>query len=286
MVSYAFVSEWRRFVKEPTRHDIVKEVNNQTLMCQHDKFMYPMSILSEVQAFSDDSDEIKVCLITPGEWNFIRKNFHCDQEIKAEVISFDKTDNIIYEPETCSVCADNWLSEVIKKQYEYSDAYIYIKKREKGETVESDDEEESMKEKEPVIVTGKREVKKMDPDAWMAGVSNNSTRRSQRPRNSKGEKSYKVSSTTTIKELKSKICQDFKALLSDQHLFHNGYELSDLQKTLSEYRIPVRAKIYLEIDTADNGSAEEPASAVETGFLGTLLISGNAFGDTRSPVQN
>lgn len=55
-----------------------------------------------------------------------------------------------------------------------------------------------------VIVTGKRETKPVNPDAWMSGFSA-SVRRSARPRTSKGEKTYKVSASLTIKELKSKV---------------------------------------------------------------------------------
>jgi len=116
--------------------------------------------------------------------------------------------------------------------------------------------------------------------------SGNSVRRSQRPRNSKGEKTYKVSATTTVKELKSKICSDFKALLSDQHLYYGSKELDNLGKKLEDYNIPAGAKLYLEIDTAENGSIDEPMSTVETGFQGTLLQGGSAFSDTRSPLQH
>jgi len=280
------VSSWRKFVKEPGRFDVVTEINNQALMCKHDKFMYPVMFMSEFLEYPDDSDEM-VRLITPEEWKYIQENFQCDREIKLKVITLEKKDNIMYEPDLCNECAAEWVEGKFRKQFEYEDSLIYVVKREKGETIESD-EEDTPKEKEPVIVSGKREVKKVDPDAWMSGcasANNSSIRRSQRPRNSKGEKSYKVSSSTTIKELKSKLCQDFKALLSDQHLYHQGVELIDLKKSLGDYRIPVKAKLYLEIDTAENGSTEEPMSTVETGFQGTLLIGGNAFGD-RSPVQN
>ncbi|ODM99523.1 Ubiquitin carboxyl-terminal hydrolase 48, partial [Orchesella cincta] len=280
IVSTNFVQEWKRFIKDPSRHRPVVNINNRTLICEHEKFMYPMMFVSEFLKCNEEADEM-VLLITPEEWLFMEENFECDQEIKVNVLNLDKKDNLEYRPDICNTCAESWLEGAFRRQFQYQDAPIYVIRREKGETFESEDEDAP---KTTNIVSGKREVKPVNPDAWMQGFAgSNSVRRSQRPRNAKGEKTYKVSATTTIKELKSKICTDFKTLLSDQHLYYGSNELDNLSKKLQDYDIPAGAKLYLEIDTAENGSMDEPMSTVETGFQGTLLQGGSAFGDTRSP---
>lgn len=46
----------------------------------------------------------------------------------------------------CDVCAEEWLYGAINKQFNYQDSPLYVIKKEKGEVVESEDEEPSNKE--------------------------------------------------------------------------------------------------------------------------------------------
>lgn len=41
---------------------------------------------------------IRVSLVTPDEWKFIKDNFKCDIEIKVKVVSLSQHDNLSYSP--------------------------------------------------------------------------------------------------------------------------------------------------------------------------------------------
>lgn len=50
---------------------------------------------------------------------------------------------ILCAVETCIECAESWLKAELSKRYSYQEGHIYVVRRDKGENLDSDDEEPS-----------------------------------------------------------------------------------------------------------------------------------------------
>ena len=89
----------------------------------------------------------------------------------------------------------------------------------------------------------------------------------------KGERSVRVDSSMTLKDLKVSLLRMFNVAPFDQNLYLNGLLLDDSSKTLAELEILPQSVIYLRADepTASNGEAFDDGG-VETGFQGTGLL--------------
>lgn len=44
--------------RDPSRVEVVQNINNKTLICQHERFMYPLKFVSEFLNSADESDEM------------------------------------------------------------------------------------------------------------------------------------------------------------------------------------------------------------------------------------
>ncbi|XP_021949612.1 ubiquitin carboxyl-terminal hydrolase 48 [Folsomia candida] len=292
LVSQQFITRWKKFIRDPIKYDPVENINNQTLLCSHNKFMYPLhNFLPEV-VLEEKPEETLLCLVYPTEWNTMLGLFSVDTTIKAEI--FDQ-ENIQYDPEICNACATDWWVGVHRQKFNYTNQLIHIVRRDKDKLEEPQTDCDDLFIPVSSSTSTKRARTTRDPMGWTtpiwrasnttsinskepttANSSNHGVRRSARKR---GEKSYKVSSTTTLKELKVMIIKDFCAFPSDQHLFYEGQPIGDdmISSTLGELQITADSTLYLEVDTASKHQEDDPVSpSVETGFRGTLLMGGTS----------
>ncbi len=71
-------------------------------------------------------------------------------KIEKVLLLFERNENfllfVVMTLDICDVCAEEWLYGAINKQFNYQDSPLYVIKKEKGEVVESEDEEPSNKE--------------------------------------------------------------------------------------------------------------------------------------------
>jgi hypothetical protein len=277
IVPAAFVQEWRQFIKDPTKSNYPM-IQIESLLCDHQQLKYPVHIMTQLVE-NGVLEESRITLLTEREWNYLKDHISADQELKVVLrdpkgVSEDPDeDNIDYKCPLCPQCSVEWWSAQMLKVYIYENGNILIEKRE--DVGDSSPQDPQDCEDESWQTNGKRE--KREP-----------VRRSKRTRMSKNVKKYtNINSNMRVRDFqKAHLFKDFKAILSDQHLYFKGKELTEKEKglTFRELEIQSNTTLVLTVDPPNSSNGDlrddemevdtkQPAT-VENGFRGTVLHGG------------
>lgn len=290
-----FVQQWRYFIRNPTKFDVVSSVNNDALLCPHGKLSCdPISAFHDVISDPEDSE---IVLLWPSEWDYISKNFIIDTVISISVMNNIKATN-----NTTDVNGDF----IVIAEYALTDTGAEGVAKEDGKLVTANisstvQEAFDMKLCPDVCkecIIGKRlerelslrkytdkviYIKKVIPVDKAEWVKENSARENTNTRKRKrtttrGEKAVTVSSNWTLKQLKKQIMQLHSIPPFDQNLWVDGRKLEDDQATLESLAVLPESTLVVIADEPDESALEllpvvpEKACMTEAGFKGTSLI--------------
>ncbi|KAK3608096.1 hypothetical protein CHS0354_004752 [Potamilus streckersoni] len=273
LVNSDFVDSWRRFVRDTGNKELVTDVLNYTLICEHAKFLYPPD--PDGRLAIDD----RVVYLYAGEWQVLQSFFSVDVEISLLMLKDEAgVEKVICHPEACEECVTNRLEQEERNKFHYKDAIIYIRKVAKGSEIaslgddsvsEDPDFQQSRKRKDSFDSTD-------GPPDKISKLDTAEIRKSQRRRKVRGEKELKVSSNQTLKDLKIQVMKLFSVPPFDQNLSLNGTPLVENSETLSSLRIMPGSIIMLKADepVEDPMLLEDMYAASdhqESGFKGTSL---------------
>lgn len=301
IVSPYFVTEWRKFIRRPTKTSPVSSVNNNILLCPHGGFMYTYESM-----LAADADH--VAILWPEEWEVIRTHFHVDQPIciLRENDELRLGSKVIYhtQPELCEECREGFMFQKQRDMREYTQATVYVRKvfnnkralkdepSSLGVNTSEGEEEKTIKldgDKDPDFDQLESAAKKMrveegcSASAGGAAVptefpvpSDKAIRRSTRHHKLRGEKALIVSANQTLKELKIQIMHAFSVAPFDQNLFIDGRSLTDDSASLGSLGVIPDSIICLKADEpiADYAAMDDAYQVClpEEGFKGTGLL--------------
>ena len=279
VVNSIFVFAWKQFIKEPSKMTAISEVNNKSLLCEHDMFLYPPENDSVLK--SDD----RVTYLWPKEWSVIQKYYTVDAEIVLISIPGEEKRETLIVPKVCDECLISRLNEEENEIYDYRDVKVYVRKTENKMKTNQDADDSKYYDPDftkylyPCSAEKKRKSLsdlQTEPPGKIAKTTENATiiRKSQRHRKQRGEKELIVSSHHTLKDLKLQIMKEYSVPPFDQNLTISGIALSDNEATLKDLRIPPGAVIDLVADEPQEDAAflEEASQVAEAGFKGTNLL--------------
>ena len=273
IVSTLFVNSWRQFIKDPVKHEPVREILNCSLLCQHGGFLFPPAdIPPDLSHHLED-----VVYIWPAEWQIIRQCFAVDEEIC--VVKYEDEDTvvkIVTMPEICYSCLEDRKVQKEKAKYEYKDALIYIRKVPKDHKFQDANESKDNRDDPDFNEASARSADDEPPEKFVKS-EDGSRRKSQRHRKVRGEKEVKVSSTHTLKDLKLEIMKMFSVPPFDQNLSLSGELLKRDDSSLGTLKISPGCVIVLQADEpVEDPSALQDliqaSSGPESGFKGTGLL--------------
>lgn len=288
-----FVQQWRSFIRNPTKYDIVSSVFNDALLCPHQKLSCdPISSFRDVVLEPAGNEMV---LLWPSEWDYISNNFNIDTVIS--IANSVKPTN-----DTPHVNGDsNVPAELVP-----NDAGVEGAGEENGKLVTANI---SSTQQEPVdlkicpdickeCTLGRQLEKELnlrkftdkviyvkkvipaDKTEWMKenSAARNRNGRKRKRATTRGEKTVTVSSSWTLKQLKIQIMQLHSIPPFDQNLWIDGRKLEGDQATLESLAVLPESTLVVIADEPDESALEllpvvpEKACLTEEGFKGTSLL--------------
>uniref|UniRef100_UPI00358DF83B ubiquitin carboxyl-terminal hydrolase 48 isoform X3 n=1 Tax=Myxine glutinosa TaxID=7769 RepID=UPI00358DF83B len=286
VVTCSFLDEWRKFVSHPERERQILSVENKSLLCAHQKLIIGLHSLPP----SNTAKEFCLCngqhteLPFQKEWEVLSSLFDVDCTIS---ISRNKSnEEICYtmQPEECEECCrrrENF-NQKQRKVLDYTQAMVYVRKIEGTQKVMEvvpelhqssseceEDKDDKPEEKDPDFCSANG-VKRKRP----VGQSENPStiRRSSRHRRLRGDKSFLVSSSQSLKEFKIQIMNVFSVAPFDQNLFMEDRPLTDDSALLGSLGVVPGSVILLQADETVMDEEQVELCIPEEGFKGTGLL--------------
>uniref|UniRef100_A0A8C4QRT1 Ubiquitin-like domain-containing protein n=1 Tax=Eptatretus burgeri TaxID=7764 RepID=A0A8C4QRT1_EPTBU len=277
VVTCSFLDEWRKFVSHPERERHVLSVENKSLLCEHQKLIVGLDSIPP-------NKTAKLALVLPQQWKVLSSLFDVDCTIS---ISRNKSnEEICYtmQPEECEECCRRGESFIHKqrKVLDYTQAMVYVRKIEGTQKVMEivpelhqssseceEDKDDKPEEKDPDFRSANG-VKRKRP----VGQSENPStiRRSSRHRRLRGDKSFLVSSSQSLKEFKIQIMNVFSVAPFDQNLFMEDRSLTDDSALLGSLGVVPGSIILLQADETVMDEEQVELCIPEEGFKGTGLL--------------
>ncbi|ESO85194.1 hypothetical protein LOTGIDRAFT_130809 [Lottia gigantea] len=266
IVSKIFTTEWRKYIKDNGRTLPITCINNQILLCEHNKFLYSAQELYH---------QSNVVLLYPNEWKILCSYMSCDVDINIIRYKEDSDTNLttITIPGVCETCQQVRLQAEKDEKYNFRNTVIYVYKEVVTQGQVSVDnlsintlangtgtQDKNLNEVDDNNIEPPDKMQKIDPDEI-------SRRKSQRRRKVRGEKEINVSSSMTLKELKIKIMNIFSVPPFDQTLILDGEILNDNTATLQQLKIYPACNILVKVD-----EPSEDHSVIEDILTGLYII--------------
>jgi len=278
LIPRSFVYSWRSFARNPSSHDEVLTIGNETLLCKCGGLMYPPKLDLE-----SDYESV-VYMVSEEEWRELSRLFEVDREI--EVLRHrEGPDLLTSEPKVCESCVRERVRQEEEQKLTYSNEPVYVRRlmgaempppnlledpdfmtssesnQQEAAGVESTSGSSSSSASVTSSATANQNGEPMTKRQKVNSnkVHNNTIpseliRRSNRRQKVRGEKEFFVNSDMLLRDFKVKIMEVFKIPPFDQNLSVEGRYLTDTKQTLGQLRVLPKSLIYLRADEpAANG---------------------------------
>ena len=119
LLSSNFVSAWRAFIKgrlagKAGYEEPITDVNNATLLCEHEGLLHPPNIAWEVEP------NPSVVMITEEEFAIVKSIFHVDVEILVDRVGMVLTST----PATCDICSEARRQEAEQDRLRFASSHL------------------------------------------------------------------------------------------------------------------------------------------------------------------
>ncbi|KAF9358109.1 hypothetical protein BGX26_002477 [Mortierella sp. AD094] len=276
-----FMKKWLDFVKRPTVNVRPTTIDNSSLLCKHDRFIFDLDNVIDME---NDND---LFVINEEEWAILQAMYGGGPRVlikKIETIQTDDENASIQfithsDPNLCSACR-------IERILDFSSTTLVIRVYTPGKATDEDGDtvgEQTSTESPEVVPKVPPSNKSSKTKRKQAPVPKGEfgARRSKRVKAIK--RSYKeikvpVSKYDTVMDLKLKIMQKTEIVPLYQKLVHEKVELENNDSTIADLEIPPNAILDLiafdqSADDLDLSSLQDVVSTPgdEGGFGGTGL---------------
>lgn len=276
IVSYDFVNEWRKFIKDSLNRDRISICANKSLICCH-------GLLTVQHTLYNEQESKSYVYLTPAEWHTLKGFYGYDVEISVlRVFDEQNSAKFFTNPQVCSICSAARQEELNEMLHTFHNATIYV--RLLSNDVETDaaingfmnEKKRSASEEPEYEHANSSKKQKLDVNAKASDTSG--LRRSGRMRKTRSDKSVQISSTDTLKDLKVKLMGMYSVAPFDQHVFLNGNELVKGDELLTTLNVMPGCMITLKSDSTPYDGDDAVVGDVgteattEAGFKGTSLL--------------
>ncbi|KDR73501.1 hypothetical protein GALMADRAFT_72029 [Galerina marginata CBS 339.88] len=246
VVPSQFIRNWRRWVNNPSDHPRPTAVDNKPFFCEHDLLIFDPNCFNDLDS--------SITIIERDNWDILQSIYNCGPLI---ALTRESDQGGVKYGHNILVCEGCRMKR--KTEWETADIIIHLCGPEGSHSSRPDSRQK------PVVTYGR----------------GNGARQSKRLRQIKehGERRrVSVSKTTTVKDIKILVTEEFNIPTICQRLFHQGRELEDNTATVATLQLLVNDVLDLrevdEILEIDSDSDERPPSKRRRegpAFGGTLL---------------
>uniref|UniRef100_A0A147BGD4 Ubiquitin carboxyl-terminal hydrolase 48 n=1 Tax=Ixodes ricinus TaxID=34613 RepID=A0A147BGD4_IXORI len=249
LLSREFLNQWKRFIRCPTTKARPQSIVNAVLLCPHQKLLCVPG-----------SDDERLLLVWPSEWELIKEMFSVDIPIK--VSGHEGPEAFLAEPEPCEPCRASAQLERSCSQK----GLVFVRRV-------SSSELEHDQTKKP----------RLDGDESAAPTPAEESfvprRCSARRRPRRGEREIHIAASQTLLDLKVQVMRAFSVAPFDQHLAleeDDGRSVTPLTEnaaTLAQLGVVPGSMLVLKVDESASADFEDciPEPEPEVGFKGTKL---------------